>query len=69
MDVIGMALEAEVIVLLVGERPGLGTSDSMSAYMIYKPNKETLMADHSVVSNIHKGGTPPAEAGAIWPQS
>lgn len=64
MDVIGVALEAEVVVLLVGERPGLGTSASMSAYMIYKPDQDTLMADHTVVSNIHKGGTPPAEAGA-----
>lgn len=64
MDVIGITLEAEVVVLLVGERPGLGTSDSMSAYMIYKPGPNTIMADHSVLSNIHKGGTPPAEAGA-----
>lgn len=64
MDVIGMALEADVVVLLVGERPGLGTSESMSAYMIYKPCADTVMADHSVVSNIHKGGLPPAEAGA-----
>lgn len=64
MDVIGMALEAEVVVLLVGERPGLGTSESMSAYMIYRPGPETVMADHTVMSNIHRGGTPPAEAGA-----
>ncbi len=64
MDVIGMTLAAEVVVLLVGERPGLGTSESMSAYMIYKPGPETVVADHTVVSNIHKGGTPPAEAGA-----
>jgi ethanolamine ammonia-lyase small subunit len=64
MDVIGRALEAEVVVLLVGERPGLGTSESMSAYMVYKPGPDTVVADHTVVSNIHKGGTPPAEAGA-----
>lgn len=64
MDEIGMAVEAEVVILLVGERPGLGTSESMSAYMVYKPGPDTIVADHTVVSNIHKGGTPPAEAGA-----
>ncbi|ABO49830.1 Ethanolamine ammonia-lyase light chain [Desulforamulus reducens MI-1] len=64
MDQIGKALDAEVVVLLVGERPGLGTSESMSAYMVYKPGPQTVVADHTVVSNIHKGGTPPAEAGA-----
>lgn len=64
MDAIGQALGAEVVVLLVGERPGLGTSESMSAYMVYKPGPDTVVADHTVVSNIHKGGTPPAEAGA-----
>jgi ethanolamine ammonia-lyase small subunit len=64
MDEIGMALNAEVVLLLIGERPGLGTSESMSAYMIYKPTLSSLVADHNVVSNIHKGGTPPAEAGA-----
>lgn len=64
MDAIGITLEAEVVLLLVGERPGLGTSESMSAYIVYKPGPETVVADHTVISNIHKGGTPPAEAGA-----
>lgn len=64
MKPIGMTLEAEVVVLLVGERPGLGTSASMSAYLVYKPGPDTVVADYTVVSNIHNGGTPPAEAGA-----
>ncbi|MGB9826225.1 MAG: ethanolamine ammonia-lyase subunit EutC [Desulfofundulus sp.] len=64
MDQIGMLVQAKVVVLLVGERPGLGTAESMSAYLIYQPHEGTLIADHTVVSNIHKGGTPPAEAGA-----
>lgn len=64
MDQIGMLVQAKVVVLLVGERPGLGTAESMSAYLIYQPHAGTLIADHTVVSNIHKGGTPPAEAGA-----
>lgn len=36
----------------------------MSAYIIYRPTKETVEADRTVISNIHKKGTPPAEAGA-----
>lgn len=64
MDEIGMLTQARVVILLVGERPGLGTAESMSAYIIYQPHKGTLIADHTMVSNIHKGGTPPAEAGA-----
>lgn len=64
MDEIGILVQGKVVVLLVGERPGLGTSESMSAYIVYQPHQGTLIADHTVVSNIHKGGTPPAEAGA-----
>lgn len=51
-------------VVLIGERPGLATGESMSCYMIYKGkvgNKESL---RTVISNIHKSGTPAVEAGA-----
>lgn len=64
-DEIGMLLNAEVVVELVGERPGLGTANSLSAYIIYKPTEKTVEADRTVVSNIHMGGTPPVEAGAF----
>lgn len=64
-DEIGMLVNAEVVVELVGERPGLGTANSLSAYIIYKPTAETVEADRTVVSNIHQGGTPPVEAGAF----
>ena len=63
-DEIGELLQCDVIVELVGERPGLVTAESMSAYMIYKPSKDTVEADRTVISNIHRGGTPPAEGGA-----
>jgi ethanolamine ammonia-lyase small subunit len=63
-DHVGMLLNAEMVISLIGERPGLGTADSMSAYMIYKPNEKTVEADRTMLSNIHKGGTPPVEAGA-----
>ncbi|HHT63614.1 MAG: ethanolamine ammonia-lyase subunit EutC [Bacillota bacterium] len=64
-DEIGMLLNADVVVSLIGERPGLVTADSMSAYMIYRPSEKTVEADRTMISNIHKGGTPPAEAGAL----
>ncbi len=63
-DQVGMALSAEVVVSLIGERPGLATAESISAYMIYRPTKDTIESDRTVVSNIHRGGTPPVEAGA-----
>jgi ethanolamine ammonia-lyase small subunit len=64
MDVIGEATDAEVVCLLVGERPGLVTAESMSAYIAYKPTVDMPEARRTVVSNIHKGGTPAVEAGA-----
>lgn len=64
-DEVGMLLNADVVVSLIGERPGLVTADSMSAYLIYKPSENTVEADRTMISNIHKGGTPPAEAGAL----
>jgi ethanolamine ammonia-lyase small subunit len=63
-DEIGMLLNCDVVVELVGERPGLVTAESMSSYMIYRPSSNTVEADRTVISNIHKGGTPPTEAGA-----
>ncbi|MED4354960.1 ethanolamine ammonia-lyase subunit EutC [Schinkia azotoformans] len=64
MDVIGETTEADVVCLLVGERPGLVTAESMSAYIAYKPTVDMPEARRTVVSNIHKGGTSPVEAGA-----
>lgn len=64
MDDIGEVLNPTVLVELVGERPGLVTAKSMSAYMCYKPNKNTIESDRTLVSNIHDGGLPPVEAGA-----
>ncbi len=63
-DEIGKMLDCDVVVQLIGERPGLTTAESLSAYIIYRPNDNTVEADRTVISNIHKGGTPPAEAGA-----
>lgn len=64
MDVIGEITDADVVCLLVGERPGLVTAESMSAYIAYKPTVGMPEARRTVVSNIHNGGTPAVEAGA-----
>lgn len=64
MDKIGKITDADVVCLLVGERPGLVTAESMSAYIAYKPVVGMPEARRTVVSNIHDGGTPAVEAGA-----
>ena len=64
MDAVTEALGAEVTVVLIGERPGLATGESMSAYMTYKGTVGMPEAGRTVVSNIHSGGTPAVEAGA-----
>ena len=64
-DVIGQALGAEAVLMLVGERPGLGQSESMSCYAVYSPTATTIESDRTVISNIHRGGIPPVEAAAV----
>ena len=64
MDHIGQLTGAEVICMLVGERPGLATSESMSAYITYKPYPGIAESKRTVISNIHRQGTPAVEAGA-----
>ncbi len=65
-DEIGELIGADVVVLLIGERPGLGQSESMSSYMVYKPTvANTVESDRTVISNIHRQGTPPVEASAV----
>ncbi|MHA6259275.1 ethanolamine ammonia-lyase subunit EutC [Sporosarcina sp. CAU 1771] len=64
MDEIGDLLTPDVVIILIGERPGLVSADSLSAYLCYKPRSGAIEADRMVVSNIHKGGIPPVEAGA-----
>ena len=63
-DAVGDLIGCEVVCVLVGERPGLVTDKSMSAYITYKPHTGISEASRTVVSNIHDGGTPAAEAGA-----
>jgi ethanolamine ammonia-lyase small subunit len=61
---IGEILEPRVALLLIGERPGLATAESLSAYMAYRPGKQHTDADRNLISNIHSRGVPPADAAA-----
>ncbi len=63
-DAVGDITGCELVCVLVGERPGLVTDKSMSAYITYKPHTGVLESSRTVVSNIHAQGTPAAEAGA-----
>ena len=64
MDEISELTGATVTCTLIGERPGLITAESMSAYIAYKATVGMPEARRTVVSNIHRAGTIPAEAKA-----
>lgn len=63
-DAIGDVTGCELVCMLVGERPGLVTDKSMSAYITYRPRIGVSESSRTVVSNIHAQGTPAVEAGA-----
>jgi ethanolamine ammonia-lyase small subunit len=62
LNEIGELLVPEIAVLLIGERPGLATSESLSAYMAYHPKKGHTDADRNLISNIHHRGVRPQDA-------
>ncbi len=61
---LGDRLKPVVAVLLIGERPGLATSESLSAYLAYRPKGGQNDSHRNLISNIHARGTPPSEAAA-----
>jgi ethanolamine ammonia-lyase small subunit len=61
-DHLGEILRADLICLIIGERPGLATAESLSTYVIYRPRLSSLEPDRTVISNIHRGGIPVAQA-------
>jgi ethanolamine ammonia-lyase small subunit len=60
---VGELLQPKVVVLLIGERPGLATAESLSAYMAYQPRPRHNDSNRNLISNIHSRGVR-AEAAA-----
>jgi ethanolamine ammonia-lyase small subunit len=55
-DEIGARLGAQMVIMLIGERPGLSAPASLGAYITWNPVIGRLDAERNCVSNIHPGG-------------
>lgn len=53
---VGAALKPRVVLLLIGERPGLATAESLSAYFAFEPRPGHTDAQRNLISNIHDRG-------------
>jgi ethanolamine ammonia-lyase small subunit len=61
-DPIGAALNADLFIMLIGERPGLTTADSLGAYLTFAPRPGRKDSERNCISNIHAHGLSPAMA-------
>jgi len=61
-DAVAQLLRARMVLVLIGERPGLSAPDSMGAYLTWQPGPHTTDADRNCVSNIRPQGIDPSDA-------
>lgn len=61
-DDIAVTLNARSVLMLIGERPGLASADSLSVYFTYNPHTHSKDNDRNCISNIHANGTTPEAA-------
>jgi len=64
MNDVGELLRPEIVVLLIGERPGLATAESLSGYLAFRPASGHTDAQRNLISNIHDRGVDHAAAAA-----
>jgi len=62
LNEIGELIRPRVAVLLIGERPGLATAESLSAYLTHQPKASDTDANRNLISNIHARGVSPEQA-------
>ncbi len=67
-DEIGARLDGQIVVVMIGERPGLSAADSLGVYITYDPKPGRTDAERNCISNVRLGGLSPAEAArkASW---